>query len=374
MPSTPVIKNGKAVDVPPVPSPKYVPRSPVAADPEHSTLQLAAFIRTTGPTETPIAPITLGGRNVADKAAANSIHSTGDSSTAGLLRYQSVQSQRYPPSPSTAYGTQVDEDDFDDLELSLYPGARRKQKTMPQEESLADFLRNSGPPEPALPPSPTTPKGLRDRFTPGLTKQKSRPNVRSPEPGQPRGVDIFTAAKVQPPRVLSPTPSEQTTGTVKGNYQVGGSIRSAMQSENQPSHRHPLNINVPTSSLMGDEYFSTKQAPQSLASRQSSVRRNDPEEIQSIRKVPSRIVGIGTAAPREAVVTRSLTTDTLAEFLKNTGPADFGAPVPKVVKKSKSGFFKRLFGGNNVGERIHRSESMTSGRFTPITIPASVRN
>jgi hypothetical protein len=125
---------------------------------------------------------------------------------------------------------------------------------------------------------------------------------------------------------------------------------------------------------MSDDFFSEKRAPQSIVSRQSSVRRYDPDEIQSIRKIPSRIVGMGSSAPREAVAPRSLTTDSLAEFLKNTGPADFGAPVPKVVKKSKSGFFKRLFGGNNSVTRLQRSESMTSGRFTPITIPASLRN
>src|SRR5208282_4274488 len=100
-------------------------------------------------------------------------------------------------------------------------GARRKRKTMPRGESLADFLRNTGPPEPTLPPSPTTPKVLRDKFTGGVLKrsrsnvkppepQMSRSNVKSPEP-QSRGVDIFEAA---PPRVMSPTPS---SAAIKAN-------------------------------------------------------------------------------------------------------------------------------------------------------------
>ena len=152
MPSTPIMKNPKTTNAPPVPSTRFVPRSPVGSDPEHSTLQLAAFLRTTGPDEPSVAPITLGGRNISEKAVANSIHSNGDSSTSGLLKYQSLQSQRYPPSPSTstAYGPMMDDDDSDDLELSMYPGARRKQKTMPKEESLVDFLRNTGPPEPSF--------------------------------------------------------------------------------------------------------------------------------------------------------------------------------------------------------------------------------
>src|SRR5271170_7324782 len=210
MPSTPVMKT-KTKNAPPVPN-KFTPRSPVGTDPEHSTLQLAAFLRTTGPNESPVAPITLGGRNINEKTVANSIHSNGESSTAGLLKYQSLQSQRYPPSRSTAYGTTIDEDDSDDLELSMYPGSRRKQKTLvPKEESLADFLRNSGPPEPDLPPSPTTPKALRDKFPGGVMPKMSRSNVKSPEPPQSKAIDIFEVARSLPPRVMSPTPSTPTT-------------------------------------------------------------------------------------------------------------------------------------------------------------------
>lgn len=364
MPSTPVIRNGKAIEKPPVPSPKFLPRPPVSTDPEHSTLQLAAFIRATGPTEAPAPPpIALGGRHAAEKTVANSVHSNGDSSTSGLLRYQSIHSQRYPPSPSTstAYGTMID-DDSDDPELSMYPGARRKQKAQPQEESLVDFLRNTGPPESALPPSPTTPKNLRAKFGGSNNQTRGRANMKPPEPGQPRAVDIFEAAKIAPPRVMSPTPSVRTTGTAKGNYQVGGSPLAT------PNHYKGLNVNVPNSSLMNDDYFSSRA--RSTISRQSSLMR-DPDEIQTIRKSASRILGNGTG-PREAVVTRSHTTDSLAEFLKNTGPTDFGAPAPKAVKKSKSGFFRRLLGGGDKATRVQRSESI-SGRFTPITIPANVR-
>jgi len=367
MPSTPVIRNGKKIDKPLVSSPKFVPRSPVSADPQQSTLQLAAFIRTTGPEAPAAPPIALGGRNAAEKVVANSVHSNGDSSTAGLLRYQSVNSQRYPPSPSTstAYGTMLEDDDSDDPELAMYPGARRKQKTFPQEESLVDFLRNTGPPEPVLPPSPTTPKGLRDKFG-NNNKTRSRANMKSPEPGQPKAIDIFEAARTAPPRVMSPTPSVGTTGTAKGNYQVGGQISPPISTS---THYKGLNVTLPSSSLMGDDYFSTR-GPRSTISRQSSLMR-DPDEIQTIRKTPSRILGNGTG-PREPVVVRSQTTDSLADFLKNTGPTDFGAPAPKAIKKSKSGFFRRLLGGGEKQSKIHRSESM-SGRFTPITIPANVR-
>ena len=363
MPSTPIMKNPRNVSTPPLPS-KFVPRSPVATDSEHSTLQLAAFLRTTGPNETPVAPITLSDRNIAEKAMANSIHSNGDSSTTGLLKYQSLQSQRYPPSPSTstAHGTTFEDDDDEDLELSMYPGARRKHKTIPREESLVDFLRTTGPPEPVLPPSPTTPKNIRDKFAGGVMKKMSRSNVKSPEPTtsrssmkspEPRGVDIFEAA---PPRVMSPTPSG--TSTVK------------------PGQQHQLNVNLPSSSLMGsDDYFN--ENPPQLNRRSSIFRKNDPDELESIRKLPSKSE-INITAPREPVVIRSQTMDSLAEFLRNTGPADFGAPPPKIIKKSKSGFFRRLLGGSNNDKnaeaaRIQRSGS-TSGRFTPITIPATVGN
>jgi hypothetical protein len=140
MPSTSSIKNRvPATDQPSSPSPsKLSARSPVNRDPDHTTLQLAAFIRTTGPpangSMASASPIALGGPGISKKATANSVHSNGDSSTAGLLKYQ--QSQRYPPSPSTStqYGTLVDGDDEsdDDYELSMYPGARRKQKPAPQ--------------------------------------------------------------------------------------------------------------------------------------------------------------------------------------------------------------------------------------------------
>jgi hypothetical protein len=358
------MKNPKPTNAPPVPSTRFVPRSPVGSDPEHSTLQLAAFLRTTGPNEPPVAPITLGGPNMSEKAVANSIHSTGDSSTSGLLKYQSLQSQRYPPSPSTstAYGPTMDEDDSDDLELSMYPGARRKHKTMPKEESLLDFLRSSGSPEPNLPPSPTTPKNVRDKFTGGVMKsrsnvkspepQMSRSNVKSPEPGS-RGIDIFEA-----PRVMSPTPS---SATIRAN-----------QPESSKSFNQ-LNVSLPSSSLMGsDDYFN--QRPQATRSNVSVNRLTDSDEFPAIRKVPSRTLTNG-AGPREPVVVRSQTTDSLAEFLRNTGPGDFGTQSPpKAVKKSKSGFFKRLMGGNSdKGARIQRSGS-TSGRFTPITIPALVTN
>jgi len=384
MPSTPVIRNRRPIqEQPSMPSPtKPVARSPVNRDSDHSTLQLAAFIRTTGPPTSSVAsPVVLGGRNVADKVTANSVHSNGDSSTSGLLKYQSVQSQRYPPSPSTStqYGTLVDgdeDDDSDDYELSMYPGARRKQKATPQEESLMDFLRSTGPPEPALPPSPTTPKAFKDRFPNG--KKKSRSNVKSNDPPQPKAVDIFQAAKVNPPRVMSPTPSTRTTGTVKGNYQVGGSIRPSLHSNNR-SFSSPLNVNVPSPSLMGnDDYFSSPNPrAQSVMSTQSNARRfNDRDEIQSIRtaRAPTRLPN---SAPREPVSARSQTTDSLAEFLRSTGPADFSPPTGKAVKKSKSGFFRRLWGNNNekMG-RLSRSGSVstTGGRYTPIVIPATVRN
>jgi len=349
-----------------MPSPKFMPRSPVSVDPDHSTLQLAAFLRTTGPTGTD-APITLGGRHAAEKVIANSVHSNGDSSTAGLLRYQSVQSQRYPPSPSTstAHGTMLEDDDSDDPELAMYPGARRKKKTFPQEESLADFLRSTGPPESALPPSPTTPKGLREKFG-GNNKTKGRANMKSPEPGQPRGVDIFEAAKIAPHRVMSPTPSVMTTGTARGNYQVGGPLSPPLSATN---NYKGLNVNLPnSSSFMGDEYFAGRA--RSTMSRQSSLMR-DPDEIQTIRKSPSRTL-VNGSGPREPVATRSPATDSLADFLKNTGPTDFGVPAPKAVKKSKSGFFSRLFGGGDKAAKVQRSGSV-SGRFTPITIPANVR-
>jgi hypothetical protein len=356
LPSTPVLRNRKAV-APPVPSPKFVAREPAGQDPEHSTLQLAAFLRTTGPNEAPVQPITLGSRKVVPKPKPSSIHSTGDSSTVGLLKYQSPQSSRFPPSPSTstAFTTFVDDDDDDeDLELAMYPGARRKQKSAPQEESLADFLRNTAGPEPKLPPSPQTPKAVRDNFGSGLLKKMSRGNMRSPEPVMPKALDIFEVAKVSPPKM--------TSGDSHGGWQIGGTSRPPLTSEKSTSSQRLLSVNVPSSSMGYDEDLS----------RSNVSPRANGDEIRSIRKIPSRSLVSG-AAPREAVQKRSATTDSLAEFLKNTGPTDFGSePPPKTIKKSKSGFFKRLLGGGNERGGIQRSGS-TSGRFTPITIPAEAR-
>jgi hypothetical protein len=363
LPSTPVTKHRKTI-APPVPSPKPVAREPAGTDPEHSTLQLAAFLRTTGPNEPPVAPITLGSRKP-PKATASSIHST-DTSTVGLLKYQSPQSSRFPPSPSTstAYGTFIDDDDDEeDLELSMYPGARRKQKSAPQEESLAEFLRSTAmSPEPNLPPSPQTPKAVRDNFGAGLLKKMSRGNIKSPEPVVPKAMDIFAAANLPAPK-LSPSGGIDT----QGGWQIGGSSRPALQSEKSSGslNRHHLSVNVP--SLHYNE-----------SSRSNGISQNraaGDDDIRVIRKVPSRSL-IDGAGPREAVQKRSATTDSLAEFLKNTGPTDFGgvgSDPPKAIKKSKSGFFKRLLGNNGAQSNGIQRSGSTSGRFTPITIPAEAR-
>ena len=386
MPSTPALRNN-ASNLPPrphhIPS-KYVPRSPVGADPEHSTLQLAAFIRTTGPDE-PVPRINRGNRsNHEEKHIANSIHSTGDSSTTGLLKYQSLQSQRYPPSPSTstAYGNTLDEyeDSDDDLELSLYPGARRKHKNFgPKEESLVDFLRNTSPPEPTLPPSPTTPQNLRHKLTGSFSKKGTRGNMKSPEPlgranmkspepsitgrplvrsPEPRAVDIFDAVRsVQSPtspaiRAMSPTPSARTAPPATSSF-------------------NQLNVNLPSGSLMStsEDYFSEHGGPGPLRSKQN------PDEILPVKRTRSICSSATRGAARDPVMDTERM-DSLATFLRNTGPSDFVAGpqqlAGKQVKKSKSGFFRRFVPGNNPDKaRVQRSGSVSSGgRFTPITIPA----
>lgn len=354
VPSTPIMKNQNRVYTPPLPrSSKFIPRSPVGNDPDHNTLQLAAFLRATGPDE--------GSSLTQSIREKDSIHSNGDSSTTGLLKHQS---QRYPPSPSTstAYGVQLEDEDSDDPELSLYPGARRKRKNMQQEESLVDFLRNTGPLEPTLPPSPTTPKMLRDNF--GVTTKGSRANMKSPEPGQSRGVDIFEAV-----RAMSPTPSAHTVGTSKPTH-----FEEALP---PPVPIKPLYVSGDafgsSSSLVANgEYFNEKNQSRSTLTRQNSTfrqvdLRNDQDEAQSSTSAPRT-----GNTPRDAVL-HSSNTDSLAEFLRSTGPADFGEPAPKPVKKSKSGFFKRMLGTNDKGAKIQRNESQ-SGRFTPITIPALINS
>lgn len=279
----------------------------------------------------------------------------------------------------------MDDDDSDDLEVSLYPGARRKHKDLgPQEESLIDFLRSTGPPESHLPPSPTTPKNVRDKFSTGnseVRKQPSTRNLKSPEPGQRRALDIFEAARVAPPRVMSPTPS---VGTLKPVPPPATPYNhTSLSSPNLNQH---LTVNFPSPSFTDDEYFNEKSthsvSRQNSTIHRSSARHDDPDEIQPIRRVQSRSAVNGAAA-REAVA-RSHTTDSLADFLKNTDPADFGAAPPtppKAVKKAKSGFFRRLFKGdditltNGIGNgKIQRSGSVTSGRYTAITIPAVIRD
>ena len=333
-----------AKDVPPIRTAKFIPRSPVGSDPEHSTLHLAAFLRTTGPNE-----ITVAERNDPKRSTAGSIRSTGESSTVGLLRYQ-----RYPPSPSTstAYGTPPDED-YDDYELSMYPGARRKQKSAPQEESLLDFLRSTGPPEFTLPPSPTTPRDVRDKFT-AVNKQQSRSNVRTPEPGQVRAIDIFEAtgntSRTVPPRVMSPTPSS-------------GNLGPLLQS-NDP-YKQALTVDLPSPSLTREEgLFDEKRKP--VLQPQSSLTHSS--SIQQIRK-------LNGVEPRDPTMPHASTTDSLADFLRNTGPKDFGTrSSPKQVKKSKSAFLKKLLGGDSSKGLKAQGNENTSGRYTPIIIPVVESN
>ena len=389
MPSAPGLRNNASSPTPSAPTvpPKYVPRSPVGTDPEHSTLQLAAFIRTTGPDEPPVQRINLGNRgNHAEKHIANSIHSTGDSSTTGLLKYQNLQSQRYPPSPSTstAYGNTLDEyeDSDDDLELSLYPGARRKHKNFgPKEESLLDFLRNTSPPDPTLPPSPTTPQNLRHKFVGNFSKRGARGSMKSPEPvgrasmkspepsvtrrpsvrsPEPRAVDIFDAARsVQSPtspvvRAMSPTPSAATAPPTTSSL-------------------NQLNVNLPCVSFMStsEDYFSEHRSSSILRSKHDSDE-VPPVTIKRTQSIRSPAVH---GAARDPVM-KAERLDSLVNFLRNTSPADFGAGphqlAEKQVKKSKSGFFRRFVPGNNPDKvRVQRSGSVSSGgRFTPITIPA----
>jgi len=217
----------------------------------------------------------------------------------------------------------------------------------------------------------------------------SRSTMRSPEPPMsPRAMDIFDAAKLPQPRVTTPLPGATTNG---GGWQLGGTqqsqpmvseksnnsihARATVKTEKSTGSYKSLAVNLPSPSLMNsDEFFKSTYPPRSnVSSRQSSVRRpHDIDEIQPIRKTPSR--SIVNAAPREPVATRSVTTDSLADFLKSTGPADFGsggADPPKTLKKSKSGFFRRMFGGANKTPPMPRRSS--SGRFTPITIPADIR-
>jgi hypothetical protein len=233
---------------------------------------------------------------------------------------------------------------------------------MPKDEGLADFLRNTGPPEPKLPPSPATPKALRDTFTGGIIKKMSRSNVKNPEPQfnrsdmrspEPRGVDHFEAAAA-PPRVMSPTPS---TPTIK---------------------RGQLDVNLPFSSLMGSEDYFNENSASAQGSRRNSMLRSNPN-LSEISAVPSRIRTTNPiGSPREPIVPRAQTTESLAKFLRTTGPSDFSSQSPpKVVKKSKSGFFRRLLGGGNNNDKNDArstNSGSTSGRFTPITIPAIVGN
>src|SRR5947207_11078139 len=75
-----------------------------------------------------------------------------------------------------------------------------------------------------------------------------------------------------------------------------------------------LNVNLPSSSLMGsDDYFNGRTQASRLQTS-GALRSRALDDIQTIQKHLSQVL------PREPVV-RAQTTDSLAEFLRNTGPA-----------------------------------------------------
>jgi hypothetical protein len=146
-----------------------------------------------------------------------------------------------------------------------------------------------------------------------------------------------------------------------------GAMSPAPSAATAPPAFNHLNVNLPSTSTPED-YFPEHRASSHRPDETASINRR-----QSLRSPTS----LGAREP----VAQTERLDSLASFLRNTGPMDFVAGpdqlVEKQVKKSKSGFFRRFMpGGNAEKTKVKRSSSISGGsiggggRFTPITIPA----
>lgn len=272
-----------------------------------------------------------------------SVQSSINSQT-GLLRGKAVLGQSQSPSFSRYGGADTNEDmpipkrktrrvrdpyaiDLSDEDEELdeaeedrerTPKAdRRVIKKQPQEESLADFLRNYAPPP--EPPAPVKPFSIADQTANRPRKKASAPSLMA------RFTRRDSSANTPPasPKLNGPIPRPDYSRSVASR---AGSVTNS---------RHiPIQVNMPP----GVDKYSP--AGYGGPTSSSTTSRPPVSFSNSTGRVPMK-----RYEPREAVSVpaRSATSD-LADFLRNSGPPPGSVvqdPYPSTQSEQKNGFFAR---------------------------------
>ncbi|OIW28519.1 hypothetical protein CONLIGDRAFT_681473 [Coniochaeta ligniaria NRRL 30616] len=194
---------------------------------------------------------------------------------------------------------------------------RRVIKKQPQEESLADFLRNYAPPP--EPPAPVKPFSIADQMANRPKKKASAPSLMA------RFTRRDSSANTPPasPKVTVPPSRPDYSRSVASR---AGSVSIS---------RHiPIQLNMPPGV---DKYNPAGHGGPTTSSTSS---RPTVSFNNSTGRVPMK-----RYEPREAVSVpaRSATSD-LADFLRNSGPPPGSVvqdPYPSAQSEQKSGFFAR---------------------------------
>lgn len=214
-----------------------------------------------------------------------------------------------------------EDEDLDDMEdLEATPKAERRAiKKEPQEESLADFLRNYAPPP--EPPAPVKPFSVTQPMANRPKKKASAPSLMARFTRRDSSINTPTPPS---PKVAAAPPSRL-------DYPVHAGSRAGSVS----SSRHvPIQVNMPP----GVDRYN----PAGYGGSSSSM--TGPRQLGSFGNstggVPRK-----RYEPREAVSApaRSATSD-LADFLRNSGPPPGSLvqdPYPAVQSGQKNGFFAR---------------------------------
>lgn len=206
-----------------------------------------------------------------------------------------------------------EEEDRSLADVDTTPKASRRAQ--PQEESLADFLRNyAPPPEPVQAPvQPPTNRPKKKASAPSLMARFTRRNstANSAAPGSPK---------------MAPPPMPQS------NRNLASRADSVSSAKTIGSQRHiPIHVNMPPGV---DKYAVPKTMASGLGSRPPVSMNNGGGRVQMKRFEPREPV---------SVPTRTATSD-LADFLRNSGPPA-GALVQDTYQpaqsESRNGFFGR---------------------------------
>lgn len=253
----------------------------------------------------------------------------GQSQSTGFPRYGRADTKDDMPIPKRKtrrvrdpYAIDLsDEDgDLDDVEEDSEPTLRADRgviKKQPQEESLADFLRNYAPPP--EPPAPVKPFSIADQMTKRPKKKASAPSLMA------RFTRRDSSANTPPasPKLAAPPP--------RPNY----SRSVASRASSVLSSRHiPIQVNMPPGVDRYNPAGYSGQTSSSTGSRPPASFSNSTGRVPMKRYEPRDAV---------AVPARSATSD-LADFLRNSGPPSSSVvqdPYPSGQSEQKNGFFAR---------------------------------